>query len=253
MCPRVPTRTRVPHVYQGYPNVSTPRSTPCVPICTPCEPIPPHASTQSTPCAHPCLRNNASSVHVAATTNTAAAAAQRSGSGRRRQPRCGRCAAQHVERSPPRRAHARPPHAVDRSVYIQRATGAIERSRKSHGGTSPMASPIKRCTVEFKTGDSGHRCLDCSADASSMICMGEVPAVTLPPRTDRFPKWRTPERASFASRRARLRSRWAAPAGATRGSRTSAASSKLRNRTRLTEATKDGGSVARASRTLRER
>jgi hypothetical protein len=79
------------------------------------------------------------------------------------------------------------------------------------------------------------------------------PAVTLPPRTDRFPKWRTPERASFASRRARLQSRWAAPAGATRGSRTSAASSKLRNRTRHTEATEDGGSVARANRASRER
>jgi hypothetical protein len=37
--------TRVPHVCQGYPNVSTQRSTPCVPICTSCEPIPPRAST----------------------------------------------------------------------------------------------------------------------------------------------------------------------------------------------------------------
>jgi hypothetical protein len=30
----------------------------------------------------------------------------------------------------------------------------------------------KRCAVEFKHGDAGYKCLDCSADASSMICIG---------------------------------------------------------------------------------
>jgi len=35
-----------------------------------------------------------------------------------------------------------------------------------------MASPSKRCTVEFRPGDSGYRFPDCSADVSSMICIG---------------------------------------------------------------------------------
>jgi hypothetical protein len=94
---------------------------------TPCEPISPLASTQSAPCAHPCLlkrcvlgarRCNDQHCYRRSSrdADAAAAAAMRVDAARPR-----------VERSPPRRAHAGPPHAVDRSVYIQRATGAIER------------------------------------------------------------------------------------------------------------------------------